>query len=178
MSEDITVYLSLGSNIGDREHNMRTALTLISHIPGVKILRVSDNLETEPWGFSSTNKFLNCAASIEFNPRLAKLKVCSTDRKLSDNVEVEEAIYLLNALKNIEWVMGRRDTVKFNSEGKRIYHSRIIDIDILFFGKKVIDTERIKVPHVSMADRDFVMIPLRQIVDNDIISSFPKIFRK
>lgn len=175
---DIKVYLSIGSNLGDRKHNIDTALTLISHIPGVKLKDVSDILETEPYGFSSTHKFLNCAVVIEFNPLEAKKEVCNTDSRLSENTEVEEAIFLLNALKNIEWVMGRRDTVKYNSSGQRIYHSRIIDIDILFYGTKVINTERITVPHQSMAERDFVMIPLHQIADSNIKSAFPKIFGK
>ena len=74
--------------------------------------------------------------------------------------------------------MGRRATVKYNSSGKRIYHSRIIDIDILLYGTKVIRTEKITVPHPSMASRDFVMIPLRQIADSKIMSAFPEIFGK
>lgn len=172
----IKVYLSLGSNLGDRNHNLDTALTLISHIPGVRLLEVSDFLETEPWGFSSSNKFLNCAASIEYNPTEAKKEVCNTEQRLSENVKMEEAIYLLNALKNIEWVMGRRDSLKFDSGGKRIYSSRIIDIDILLYGTKIIRTERLTVPHPSMATRDFVMIPLRQITDDEIKSAFPDIF--
>ena len=74
--------------------------------------------------------------------------------------------------------MGRRETLKFNSEGKRLYHSRIIDIDILFYGTENIRTERLTVPHPLMKERDFVMIPLRQIADSKIISSFPDIFGK
>ena len=174
----IKVYLSIGTNLGDRKKNIDTAMTLISHIPGVRVLSISDIMETEPWGFESYDNFLNCAVSIDYNPTEAKRKVCNTEQKLSDNVCVEEAIYLLNALKNIEWVMGRRETVKYNSSGKRIYHSRIIDIDILLYGTKVIRTEKITVPHPSMVSRDFVMIPLRQIADSKIMSAFPEIFGK
>ena len=174
----IRVYISLGSNLGDRNNNLDTALTLISHIPGVKLMDVSDYLETEPWGFTPSHKFLNCAASIDYNPTETKKVVCNTEQRLSENVGEEESIYLLNALKNIEWVMGRRETLKFNSEGKRLYHSRIIDIDILFYGTENIRTERLTVPHPLMKERDFVMIPLRQIADSKIISSFPDIFGK
>lgn len=174
----IRVYLSLGSNLGDKKNNLDTALTLISHIPGVKLVEVSEFIETEPWGFSSSHKFLNCAAAIDYNPTETKKEVCNTEQRLSDNVEEEEAIYLLNALKNIEWVMGRRESVKFNSEGKRIYHSRLIDIDILLYSTKNIRTDKLTVPHPLMKERDFVMRPLLQITDDNIKSSFPDIFGK
>ncbi|MGN1210265.1 MAG: 2-amino-4-hydroxy-6-hydroxymethyldihydropteridine diphosphokinase [Candidatus Cryptobacteroides sp.] len=164
MEKNIDVYLSLGSNIGDRRDNIDTALKLISHIPGVKVLNVSDIIETEPWGFECRRKFLNCVAEITFSP--------------SSDFVMEEAIYLLNAMKNIEWAMGRREKLVFDINGNRIYHSRIIDIDLLIFGKYRIDTKQLVIPHPLMSERDFVMIPLMQIVKKNIKSEFPEIFAK
>ena len=178
MEKNIDVYLSLGSNIGDRRDNIDTALKLISHIPGVKLVRVSDIIETEPWGFGCSQKFLNCVAEITFSPSEMKMQVCDTDRRLSSDFVREEAILLLNAMKNIEWAMGRREKLEFDINGNRIYHSRIIDIDLLIFGKYRIDTKQLVIPHPLMSERDFVMIPLMQIVKKKIKSEFPEIFGK
>lgn len=176
MEQFIDVYLSLGSNIGDRRDNIETALKLISHIPGVRLVNVSDIMETDPWGFECSRKFMNCVAEITFSPSEMKLKVCNTDRRLSSDYKKEEAIYLLNAMKNIEWAMGRREKMEFDINGNRIYHSRIIDIDLLLFGRYRIDTKQLVIPHPLMAERDFVMKPLMQIVKKNIKSEFPEIF--
>ena len=177
MDRRIDVYISLGTNIGDRQNNIETALNLISHIPGVKVGSVSEIIETEPWGFTSDRKFLNCVSRLEFFPDKTKMQLCNTDIRLSDNNRLEEAIYLLNAFKNIEWAMGRRDKMEFDTLGNRVYHSRIIDIDILLYGKYRIDTKKLVVPHPLMAERDFVMRPLMSIVDDGIKSEFPEIFQ-
>lgn len=157
------VYLSLGTNLGDKERNINTALDLISLIPGVRIAAVSDLLETEPWGFESSDNFLNCAVKLEFS--------------YAHDGSVNEAVGLLDSFKDIERSMGRNTEVQFDNSGNRIYHSRIIDIDILFLGNKRIDTERLTIPHPLMEQRDFVMKPLIQIADEKIKSEFPEVFR-
>ena len=72
---------------------------------------------------------------------------------------------LLSLCKEIETLMGREQNVEYDSEGKRIYHSRVIDIDILMMGDRKVDTPQLKIPHPLMEARDFVMIPLRDVMD-------------
>ena len=63
--------------------------------------------------------------------------------------------------------MGRREKVEYAADGSRIYHDRIIDIDILLYGDERIDTPELTVPHPKMREREFVMLPLREIFDQD-----------
>ena len=65
---------------------------------------------------------------------------------------------------------------EWDAAGHRIYHDRPIDIDILFWGTRRIRTTRLEIPHPLMAQRDFVMIPLREIADAQIMRAFPEIF--
>ena len=72
--------------------------------------------------------------------------------------------------------MGRSGGPEWDAEGRRIYHDRPIDIDILFWGCRRIRTKRLTIPHPLMAQRDFVMTPLREIADGHILRAFPEIF--
>ena len=72
--------------------------------------------------------------------------------------------------------MGRTDPPEYEASGKRIYHSRIIDIDILFYGRETIDTLELTIPHKDIASRPFVLIPLREIARPSLINAFPDIF--
>lgn len=158
MAGEIEVYLGLGSNIGDKKSYIDRALAMLDAQDGVRVDAVSDMLETEPWGFISDFDFMNCAAKIL----------------------VEESVTpysLLSICKNIEKSLGRKENVEFDESGKRIYHSREIDIDILFYGTQKLDDENLKIPHPLMKSRDFVMIPLRQIVSDKIIEAFPDIWK-
>ena len=150
------VYFSLGTNLGNREKNINEALFRMQEAFSCSPVAVSDFLETEPWGFCSENRFINCVArfDIDMNP---------------------EAI--LKTVKSIEERMGRdtRD-ILYDISGRRVYQSRIIDIDILLCGKLRYDSETLHIPHLLMAKRDFVMIPLRQIVSEKTMSSFHDIF--
>ena len=74
--------------------------------------------------------------------------------------------------------MGRDEVIEFDSDGKRLYHSRSIDIDILLYGKQNIDNEILTIPHPLMVERDFVMIPLRQIVSEEEKEAFPEVFNR
>lgn len=131
------VYLSLGTNLGDREGNLRKAVMLIGERVGT-VIRQSSLIETEPWGFQSVNRFLNAAILCEstLSPR-----------------------QLLKATQRIERDMGR--TNKSGAEG---YADRVIDIDILLYDDIKVDEPDLKIPHPLMYERDFVMIPLKEIL--------------
>ena len=131
------VYLGLGSNLGNREENIRKAIVLIGEKVGT-VLRQSSLIETEPWGFESENSFLNGVILVEttFTPRQT-----------------------LKATQKIERELGR----KRKSDSLKKYADRPIDIDILLYDDLTIDEPDLKIPHPLMAQRDFVMIPLREI---------------
>lgn len=129
------VYLGLGTNLGDREKNLRTALGHIEKRIG-EITSVSAFHETEPWGFASDNKFLNAVAGV--SSALAPSGI-------------------LDEIRNIEEEMGR----KIKSNGT--YADRIIDIDILLYNDLVVETGTLTIPHPLMAERDFVICPLAEI---------------
>ena len=128
------VYLGLGSNQGDRNKQLARAIELIGERVG-KVIRQSSIIETEPWGFTSGNKFLNCAIFIE--TELLPRKV-------------------LEVTKQIERELGRR------YKGMA-YRDRPIDIDILLYDDITLDEPDLQIPHPLMYERDFVIIPLREI---------------
>lgn len=132
-----TVYLSLGANIGNRHDTMRRAVEMLGREIGM-VDRQSDFVETEPWGFSSPNKFLNMCVRVQTH--LTPQQV-------------------LESTQNIERQLGR--TTK-STDGQ--YHDRPIDIDILMYDNLKMSTPNLTLPHPHMNERDFVMIPLRQIL--------------
>ena len=148
--EKVSLYLSLGSNQGDREWNIETALSLLNIELKTPYKAVSSIHETEPWGFESSAKFLNIAVLYELE--LPK----------GYNPEAE-GLMILETCKGIERKLGRTEGPEYDERGERIYHDRPIDIDILLFGDNIIDCEELTVPHKLMYERDFVMIPLREI---------------
>ena len=148
--EKVDLYLSLGSNQGDRVSNIETALSLLNIELGRPYKRVSSFIETEPWGFDSEQKFINAAVLYELSLRKGY------------NPEAE-GLVLLDICKNIERRMGRTGTPQYDEKGNRIYTSRPIDIDILLLGDNKIDCSELTIPHKLMWERDFVMIPLKEI---------------
>jgi 2-amino-4-hydroxy-6-hydroxymethyldihydropteridine diphosphokinase len=128
-----TVYLSLGSNVGDREVNLRAAINELPHA-GVAVARVSSFYETEPVDLLEQPWFLNCAveAQSHFDPFM-----------------------LLRALREIETKMGSKKPV---AKGPRL-----IDMDILLYGAEMIDLPELQVPHPRMHLRRFVLVPLAEI---------------
>ena len=136
MPEAEIVYLGLGSNQGDREQLMAQAIEMLSVALGAPV-RLSSTIETEAWGFVSPNPFLNMVASF------------STD---------VPPIELLYVIEDIERCLGR----KTKSVGG-VYSDRPIDIDILFYGDRIISTERLTVPHPRLHERLFVLAPLAEI---------------
>lgn len=133
-----SVYLSLGTNLGDKERNITEAIDKIRELVG-DVVRQSALYATRPWGFVSDNDFLNAAVCVKtsLSPR-----------------------QVLEATQRIEREMGRKEKSR---DGK--YHDRIIDIDILIYGNERVDEPDLKIPHPLMEERDFVMIPLREIME-------------
>ena len=148
--EEVDLYLSLGSNQGDRAQNIETAVSLLNMELKTPYKAISSLLETEPWGFESDQKFLNAAVHYELWLRKGY------------NPEAE-GLMILEICKDIERRLGRTGGPEYSAEGERIYHNRPIDIDILLFGDHKIDCPELTVPHKLMYDRDFVMIPLNEI---------------
>ncbi|HIQ84290.1 MAG TPA: 2-amino-4-hydroxy-6-hydroxymethyldihydropteridine diphosphokinase [Candidatus Cryptobacteroides excrementigallinarum] len=135
------VYLSLGSNLGDRNSNLLAAVNELDRMMGAPHSALSSFIETRSWGFSG-HDFINCA--VMYETELPPEKI-------------------LGICKSIERSMGRRETVEYDSGGARIYHDRVIDIDILLYGRRTVDTPELKIPHPLMREREFVMRPLMEI---------------
>jgi 2-amino-4-hydroxy-6-hydroxymethyldihydropteridine diphosphokinase len=148
--EIVELYLSLGSNQGDRKLNIEHAVSMLNIELKKPYKAISSILETEPWGFDSEEKFLNAAVLYEL------------EMPKGYNVEAE-ALMILEICKSIERKLGRTGAPQYDAQGVRIYTSRPIDIDILLFGDNRIDCPELTVPHKLMYERDFVMIPLKEI---------------
>ena len=133
------IYLSLGSNLGDKEGNILRAYALIEQRIG-HIVRKSSLHRTAPWGFESSNDFLNSVIAIETS---------LTPREL------------LTETQRIEKEIGR--TAKTSADGT--YQDRLIDIDILIYNDLIIDEPDLQIPHPLMNQRDFVLNPLKEIYD-------------
>ena len=127
--------LSLGSNLGDKKQHIENAIALMKQSIG-EIESVSSFYASEPWGFESFNQFVNVCL------------ICTT---------VLSPFELLDKLKEIEQQMGRTKT-------KDTYEDRFIDLDIIFFNNEDIYSQDLIVPHPHFKSREFVMIPLMEIV--------------
>ena len=130
-------YLGLGSNLGERRELIRKAVALISERIGA-VTRQSSLIETEPWGFESSHKFLNAVI------------LCETSLPPRQ---------LLEKTQQIERELGRKKKSKAGN-----YADRAIDIDILLYDDLEVDEPDLKIPHPLMHERDFVMIPLNEIM--------------
>ncbi len=146
----VDLYLSLGSNQGDRRKNIDDAISLLNIELGTPYKRISSLLETKPWGFDSEEVFLNAAVMYEL------------DLPKGYNPEAE-GLLILEICKSIERRLGRKGDPQYDERGDRIYTDRPIDIDILLFGDNKIDCEELTVPHKLMWEREFVMVPLKEI---------------
>ena len=144
------VYLGLGANLGNREATILAAYKEIERLIGA-IVRQSAFFYSEPWGFESSHPFVNTVIMVETT--------------LSPHE-------LLRKTQHIERLLGKR---RCHATERRIqnseftiqnpfYHDRPIDIDILLYDNLVIDTPKLKIPHPLMQERDFVMVPLKEIL--------------
>ncbi len=143
------VYLSLGTNLGDKEENLRKAIQLIGERVG-NVMSLSAFYETAPWGFASDNSFLNAATGIE---------------------TTLEPLAVLAEAKAIEKEMGRLQKTE-----NGVYTDRIIDIDLLLYDDLILNTPELTLPHPFMTERAFVMEPLIEIAPDVIHPVLKKSF--
>ena len=130
------VFLSFGSNVGDRVGNIRKALAELPRV-GVEVRRVSSFYRTEPVDFRPQAWFVNCVAEVE--TRLMPMQ-------------------LLRAVKLVERALGRRPAAA--------NRPRPIDIDILLYESAIVRSAVLNIPHQRMAERRFVLLPLRELAGN------------
>ena len=157
----VDVYLGLGSNLGNRDSNLLQAVNRLDEVFGMHPERISRIVESPAWGFEG-EPFLN---------------MCLLYRPVQEGTPAEHATALLHAFKEIEAAMGRpADEPLYAPDGTRLYHNRIIDIDLLYYGNERIETEELTVPHPLIGERDFVKKPLREISKPALRNAFPEIF--
>ncbi len=135
------VYLSAGSNLGDRVSHIQQAASLLKADAGVEILDTSSFYETEPWGGGSKNWFVNAAIKIR-----------------TDLSPVE----LLRVLQNIEALLGRC------REKETRWGERTLDLDILFYDDLIFDNEILSIPHKRLHKRAHVLVPMLEIASGMI----------
>lgn len=133
MAQKKTIYLSLGSNVGDRAAHIARAIEALN-AAGVRVLRQSSLYSTEPVDLHAQSWFLNCVleAETDLMPR-----------------------QLLRVLQEIERALGRKRLVRSGP--------RVMDIDLLLYGSSVVHTAELEVPHPRMAERRFVLVPLAEL---------------
>jgi len=136
MNQKRTIYLHTGSNLGTRRAYLTQAREMIEQRIGI-ITKASHYYETEAWGMTDQPDFINQALAVY------------------TELVPDEVLY---HVKKIEKDIGRIERAK--------WHERIIDIDILFYGKKVVSSDRLKIPHPHCHERMFVLIPLMEIAGN------------
>jgi len=143
------VYLGVGSNLGDRKRHLEAAKDRIQKVPQTRFLRSSSVLETEPVGGPPQGKYLNAVWEIETTLTARRLK--------------EE-------LQRIESELGRK-----RSEPNA---PREIDLDILFYGDRVIEEEKLTIPHARLHERAFVLAPLMELAPEKVHPKLKKSVRK
>ena len=150
------VYVGLGTNLGDKEQNLRDAVQKIEERVG-KVISLSAFYVTAPWGFTSENSFLNAAACV--------------DTDLSPLAVLQET-------QAIERELGR---TKKSVDG--VYSDRLIDIDLLFYEDLVLSVTsptgaELNLPHPLMTERDFVMLPLAELAPELVHPVFGKTMKE
>lgn len=131
------VYMCLGSNMGDRFNLIQNAVNLFSLSDSCDIIRTSALYETEPWGYKEQDWFLNVVVEMKTS--------LSPDELLAKSQEIER-------------FLGRDRTAEVR------WGERIIDADIIFYGKEIINTEKLTIPHKHMHKRAFVLVPMLELI--------------
>ena len=142
------VYLSLGSNMGDRVGYVQQATSLLSSNPSIQLGVTSSFYETEPWQMNSESWFVNAVIQI------------------TTSLSPQE---LLDECKRIEAQLGRK-----NSANSRVYSDRQIDIDILFYNDNIAKTDNLTIPHPLAHRRCFVLVPMLEIAEDFVHPLFNK----
>ncbi|RIN77706.1 2-amino-4-hydroxy-6-hydroxymethyldihydropteridine diphosphokinase [Staphylococcus simulans] len=133
------VFLGLGSNVGDRENQLKEAIRLLDEQPGIKVVKVSSFYETEPVGYVDQPDFLNLCVEIQ--------------TELSPKAVLESGLAIEQQLHRVR---------------KERWGPRTLDIDILLYGDQIIEEEDLTIPHPRMTERAFVLIPLQEIAPNKV----------
>lgn len=141
------VYLSLGSNLGDRVGYLQQATSLLNASEKINVVATSSFYESEPWLMNSENWFVNAVIQI------------------STNFTPEE---LLSECQRIENQLGRKRIVT------GVYTDRTLDIDILFYDDLIINTERLTIPHRNFCKRAFVLVPMLEIAQDFVHPVYKK----
>jgi 2-amino-4-hydroxy-6-hydroxymethyldihydropteridine diphosphokinase len=154
------VYLGLGTNLGNKKANIRRAVRKIEELIGT-VERQSALYETEPWGFSSENMFVN--AVVRVRTELSPMQLLRVTQQIErDMGRTRKSVRRSGSENSISG-----DSQLHSGEQLPVYHDRPIDIDILLYDDLTVDEPELKIPHPLMQERDFVMIPLREIIDED-----------
>ncbi|HAU39125.1 MAG TPA: 2-amino-4-hydroxy-6-hydroxymethyldihydropteridine diphosphokinase [Phycisphaerales bacterium] len=138
---ETTAYIALGSNLGDRAARLRLAIDFLGAEKGVRVVRVSRFLETEPVGPLGQRKFLNAVA------------------ELATTLDPHA---LLEVLQDIEYRLGRDRDVELR------WGPRTCDLDLLLYGDRVLETDELTIPHPRMHERQFVLEPLAEIAPDAV----------
>ncbi len=141
------VYLSLGSNVGDRVGFLQQTASILGADNGINIVSTSSFYESEPWQMNSENWFVNAIVQI------------------STTYSPEE---LLDVCQKIENQLGRKRPESYT------YQDRTIDIDILFYDNKIINTDRLTIPHRFFHRRAFTLVPMLEIAQDFVHPLFNK----
>jgi 2-amino-4-hydroxy-6-hydroxymethyldihydropteridine diphosphokinase len=157
------VYLSLGSNLGDREQQLKQAIRFIDERIG-EVVRQSSFIETEPWGFQSDHRFLNAAIC------------CLTDKTPREVLQLTQQIerdlgktkaHATRRAPHPSSIFHLPSSIPHHPSAlspQPSYYDRPIDIDILLYDDWKVSEPDLKIPHPLMHQRDFVMIPLKEIM--------------
>jgi 2-amino-4-hydroxy-6-hydroxymethyldihydropteridine diphosphokinase len=132
----VLAFIALGSNMGEREKHLQSALQMLGEHPRIQVLRLSSIYETEPVGYLDQPAFLNAVAAVR------------TDMKAGE---------LLGAMLDAELKLGRTRDIRFGP--------RTIDLDLLLFGSEVLTEPELIVPHPRMLERAFVLVPLLDVLE-------------
>ena len=133
------VFLGLGSNVGDRENQLKEAIRLLDEQSGIKVVKVSSFYETEPVGYVDQPDFLNLCVEIQ--------------TELSPKAVLERGLAIEQQLHRVR---------------KERWGPRTLDIDILLYGDQIIEEQDLTIPHPRMTERAFVLIPLQEIAPNKV----------
>ncbi len=160
------VYLGIGTNKGNREKNISLALELLSENPQIEILKLSNLLKNPPQEGVKTGYFLNGAIKIltTLTPQ-ELLRLCKTIERKLGRKQRQEA-------------RSMKQEARSKKQEKKINKPRTIDLDILFYGEEIIDTDELVIPHPMIAKRYFVLIPLLEIAKSFIHPVYEKNIRE
>ncbi|QIB27406.1 2-amino-4-hydroxy-6-hydroxymethyldihydropteridine diphosphokinase [Caloranaerobacter azorensis] len=134
------VYLGVGTNLGDRLNNLNEAIRLIKNFRNTEVIKISKIYETEPWGYTLQDKFLNLCMEIE------------TDL---------DPFELLEECQKVETILKRKRYFRWGP--------RTIDVDILIYDDVSINDDKLTIPHPRIQERAFVLVPLKDLNENIVI---------